>query len=241
MGTFPGIPLAGAGLFREGKGSPMSANDRIIRDEADEDGIFDAPTAHAPRIDLILGVSLAIVASVVAVLGSLGVGSINARPDLTSQQRAVASTPAAQEDAPIVVKAPEFEGPLFTENAFADDRYAFELVDAPDTPEAPRPIVIDRVNALEDAEVIIECVGEADAPEDEGVTDRQRVVRMVAAAARMVADDAEAEAAIDELRVTVESLVDRAERLDAAPTVERTGPTALRVPRLRLPRFDRGL
>lgn len=219
----------------------MSANDRIIRDDLDEEGIFDAPTAHAPRIDLILGVGLAIVASALGVLGSLGVGSINAGPDLTSRQRPVAATPAPQEDAPVLVQAPEFEGPLFSEDAFTDRRYAFELVDSPRTPDARRPIVIDRFEALESAEIVLDCVGEADAPDDDGVTDGQRVVRMFAAAARIAADDEELDAAIDELRVTVESLVERAECPEAAPTVEMTGPTALRVPRLPLPRFDRGL
>ena len=219
----------------------MSANNRIIRDERDEDGLFDTPGASAPRIDLILGVSLAVIVSVLGVLGSLGVGAINAGPDLTDAQRPVAAAPAMEEATPRIAQSPVFDGFLHDDAAFGDGPFLFDVVDAPLEAETRRPIVIDRLTTLADDIVVEDCVSDAETPADDAPTDARRVVRMLAAAARVAADDPEVDAAIDELRLTVETLVEQAERAEAARDPETTGPTALRMPTLRMPRFERGL
>jgi len=213
MGTFPGIPLAGAGLFREGKGSPMSANDRIIRDEADEDGIFDAPTAHAPRIDLILGVSLAIVASVLGVLGSLGFGSVGPPRDRIESRDPVAI--AQPDGAPALDPA----------------QVSFDVVDEPTIVKAPQASaqarVDERIVVVDHAASAVELTADAER--------RDGARRMVEGEPVALDDDPEFGAAIESLRAAMRTLVERAETL--TPAARRT--TDLR--RLALPTPPRRL
>jgi hypothetical protein len=216
----------------------MDTNSRIIRDERDDTSVFDKASRPTPRIDLILGVALAVVAGAVGVLSSLGLGAAGAPTELMrpSAQVALAEPepfepesvdtatldPVPLEMAPIVVAAPD---------ADFEKIFLFEAADAPAIAAAPEE---DATRAR--VERALACLDEMrrDA-EDDGKVDHRSVIRFLGAATRAAMDDAEFDTTIDEVTITIESLIDQMEtpRMTApartAPSPDRRART-LRLP-----------
>lgn len=211
----------------------MDTNPRIIRDERDETSVFDKASRPTPRIDLILGVALAVVAGAVGVLSSLGLGAAAAPTELMRPNAQVALAepetfepesldPAPLDMAPIVVASPEadFEKIFLVEAAAAPDE------------DATRARIERALACLDDIR------REA---RDDGEVDHRSVIRFLGAATRAAMDDPEFDTTIDEVTITIESLIDQMEtpRLTAPA---RTAPSPDRRARtLRLPARTLGL
>ena len=189
-----------------------------------------ATPPRRPRIDLILGVALAVIISALGMLGSFGFGAAAPPRELIAPQRQIATAPDASDEAFASMDLADFDAAPFTFDVVEPAM----LATVPDAPATNGGLW--RFSELQDAIVVLEndaYDGDVDAR-----MDRQRVVRLVTSAARLASDDPEYQQAIDELKITVESLVDEFHRSQpsapiALPTPE--GPEKCRSNAMRRP------
>ncbi|MFG0273751.1 MAG: hypothetical protein ACF8QF_01710 [Phycisphaerales bacterium] len=200
----------------------MDTNSRIIRDERDEAPVFEESSRATPRIDLVLGVALAVVAGAIGVLSSLGLGAPPRpgklmRPDA---QVALADTaeadffePASLDPAPLAMTPIVVASPA--PNDIADWRFVFEEAEAPALVRATG----DKATR-ERIERALACLDEVRRnAEEDGAIDRRSVIRFLGAATSAALDDSEFDATIDDVTVTIESLIESMEAVETGEPV----------------------